>query len=193
MLKLHGPKMICLCIVVFIVDLCLTAGTSLYLVHQDKKIEKDVQFTYRNAGDTTTVVHRTLLIGLCIRFMIELLQGSVTNEDLEDLSDEFIRLKVRPHYTWCEKMTYFFKKLELNQFTIPSLLAATHELYCGVLLFIAVYCGQSKWYIVTAFGFILGAFSIPIPGICFHQLMVYKKLHQKTDMKSQYDEGKFTL
>lgn len=187
MLKLHGPSMICLWFVVFIVDLCLTTSTSLYFIHQNDQVNKDT--SYRNVADIVTSIYRVLVIGLCIRFMAELLQGSITEEQTEHLSDEYHRLKKRSatNYSWYKKATYFFKGLELNQFTIAPLLAATYELYCSALLFIAVYNGASKWYIMTAFTYFLGAFSMPIPGICFNQFITYKKLQEKKEKNLIYE------
>ena len=194
MIQLHPPYMICLWVTLFFVDIMLIISTSLYLVRHDTPISNGSSITYRAIGDIFTSVYRFMVIVLCFIFMRELLVGSITKKQADELDDSFQALSDSPRtaatYNFYQKFTYFFREMELNQFTIAGVLCAVHQFYKAMLLWMAVYNGTANyWYIIAGLAKFLGAFSIPIPGICFNQFAIYKRKERIDGLKGAYDDS----
>ena len=184
-------KICCLMASLITIDIFLIVSTALNLVHHDTKL-----WPWRNTSAICIIIYRIAVIFISKQFMDELLQGGLSIDDCKSLNMDKNtplikkRTAIKSKHNFATRMEYFFKDCQLNQFSIPYIICAANQLYCAYLIFMAV-INQTAHpsYILTAFTYFLGSFSIPLPGICFNQFAIYKHKQRKTDLKSEYDEG----
>lgn len=152
-----------------VVDLLLILTNGMYLINHDEPLDaENITVPYRKIGDVCSCTYRILVIALCIRFVLEFLLGSTTDE-----------ARSASQMSYWQIYTYLFQKLELDQFTIAAVLCAAHQLYNAALLWIAVGNGANSWYIVTGFSHFAGVFSVAYPGICFKQFVYFAEKEKR--------------
>eukprot|EP01084_Bolivina_argentea_P034096 63086_1 len=184
------PFIALVCVLVVIV-LLLISSYILYCI----QFSQDVvhwNMTYMNISDIIVSVYEFSIIILCGLFIREYYKGKIETSNsyipLRELTDinidiyEEMNILVRhkSDATFWELTTHLVNNLDLNQYTVAAMFCLTHHLYASILLFIAVYNGANSWYIASALTFGLGAFSIPLPGICFQSHL--KLCQQQEDL-----------
>mmetsp|Transcript_22169 Transcript_22169/g.35559 ORF Transcript_22169/g.35559 Transcript_22169/m.35559 type:complete len:701 (-) Transcript_22169:134-2236(-) len=192
-----GCKLVSLWIVLGAVDLLLLISTVLYLIRHNTPLNSHTQITYRFIGDIFNVLNALIILYLCWRFVNELLRGNFTQQQLQEYHQNDADIQafaanrnaaaLQHEIQWYQKINYVFKNLELNQFTVAALVCAIHQLFKATLLWIAVYNGASKWYIVSGMSFFLSAFSIPIPGVCFAQFVRFHHKQKKAALQTEHE------